>query len=688
MQFNINNKNLSAISQQQLSELFAVSVEFINKGLEGLLNSLQGALLVIEQNASSDYHHSIDSNSIKILIQDSLLLKERYVSQLNHIFNNFTESGWNDEVIKFLRLNLSEQETEKHGLDLLDNLVEKCQVNFRKKINEVLHKFEQFTNGEKLTLKQMPLSPLVISRILFTVLSYWDISLNVKKIIYNSFNLNILQQMGSLYEKVGKFEVDHSNQNSKISIVRNSKPPSKIEINDLKFKRLLDFYKLKNYSESENDYLTHEITTKSFELLFTKLPDEKKQGYYSSNEIINAVVKISQKLNSETINKKLHPKVFTGLKITEFLFQSIVKGSGLPQSLKPILSSIEKSVYLAVGSGSQVFSDTDNSLRKILNSFSRIPDEFSSTDKYILKYVKKLEELEEKINQQYEFSDQFYNDLFEEYQDFLTRQMKKNRLIQKRVKEKEQGREHILRIKKKAAVILDKKMIGRYMPEFIRNLLIEQWHNVLTLDMLRNSEDSNSLQSKVQFVDFLLNLSNPQKPGTAEEISKIVEIYSEGLMLVAFNPNEVKSKGQELFDTLVSFHGLTKKKKVGVPFNIVRHVQQIQNSALVEDFQNNKEATADSYYLKAKSLKTGDWLEFIEKNNKNRVKISWISPISGNILFVNENGIRVADKSIDEVAQGFKNNTCIELKTQPIIDKVYAELIKRDLSSIRTTLKT
>ena len=116
---------------------------------------------------------------------------------------------------------------------------------------------------------------------------------------------------------------------------------------------------------------------------------------------------------------------------------------------------------------------------------------------------------------------------------------------------------------------------------------------------------------------------------------------------------------------------------LGVPFNIVRHVQQIQNSALVEDFQNNKEATADSYYLKAKSLKTGDWLEFIEKNNKNRVKISWISPISGNILFVNENGIRVADKSIDEVAQGFKNNTCIELKTQPIIDKVYAELIKR-----------
>ena len=156
-----------------------------------------------------------------------------------------------------------------------------------------------------------------------------------------------------------------------------------------------------------------------------------------------------------------------------------------------------------------------------------------------------------------------------------------------------------------------------------------------------------------------------------------MEIYSEGLMLVAFNPNEVKSKSQELFDTLVSFHGLTKKKKVGVPFNIVRHVQQIQNSALVEDFQNNKEATADSYYLKAKSLKTGDWLEFIEKNNKNRVKISWISPISGNILFVNENGIRVADKSIDEVAQGFKNNTCIELKTQPIIDKVYAELIKR-----------
>lgn len=64
---------------------------------------------------------------------------------------------------------------------------------------------------------------------------------------------------------------------------------------------------------------------------------------------------------------------------------------------------------------------------------------------------------------------------------------KRFNLIQKRLKEKAVGLEKILQIKQKVAKTLHNKMHDKYMPVFIRDLLLTTWNNVLVLEFLRQN---------------------------------------------------------------------------------------------------------------------------------------------------------------------------------------------------------
>ncbi|MEM9304720.1 MAG: DUF1631 family protein [Pseudomonadota bacterium] len=67
------------------------------------------------------------------------------------------------------------------------------------------------------------------------------------------------------------------------------------------------------------------------------------------------------------------------------------------------------------------------------------------------------------------------------------------------------------------------------------------------------------------------------------------------------------------------------------------------------------EAPADpSWNIGGVEVRKGDWFEFVrEGGDKVRAKLSWVSPISRNLLFVDDRGIKVADMNFDELRANF-----------------------------------
>ena len=62
------------------------------------------------------------------------------------------------------------------------------------------------------------------------------------------------------------------------------------------------------------------------------------------------------------------------------------------------------------------------------------------------------------------------------------------------------------------------------------------------------------------------------------------------------------------------------------------------------DFDN---VTADYF----SQLALGTWLDFIDKDNRVQAgKLSWVSPISGRLMFVSRTGARICVASVEELA--------------------------------------
>lgn len=86
----------------------------------------------------------------------------------------------------------------------------------------------------------------------------------------------------------------------------------------------------------------------------------------------------------------------------------------------------------------------------------------------------------------------------------------------------------------------------------------------------------------------------------------------------------------------------------------------------------------DEFVELARSLEVGAWLEFTEDDGTVlRAKLSWISPISHNYLFVNRRGLKVADKTVFGLAAELRRETARIVKDVPLFDRALGAIVKK-----------
>ncbi|MCU7958574.1 MAG: DUF1631 domain-containing protein, partial [gamma proteobacterium symbiont of Bathyaustriella thionipta] len=105
---------------------------------------------------------------------------------------------------------------------------------------------------------------------------------------------------------------------------------------------------------------------------------------------------------------------------------------------------------------------------------------------------------------------------------------------------------------------------------------------------------------------------------------------------------------------------------------------------VLEDEHSNESdlAANDEFTEKAQALEVGTWVDLIEEDgNKVRAKLSWKSDITGNYMFVNRKGQKIADMSLQGLALRFRQNTVQEL------EDVGVPLMDRALNAMMQALK-
>ncbi len=399
---------------------------------------------------------------------------------------------------------------------------------------------------------------------------------------------------------------------------------------------------------------------------------------------------------SKDNNEVIENKDMQAIDLIVLLFKYIVDDRNLPDATQVILSHLQIPYLKIALQDSNLFSDKTHPARVLLNDLSIASVGWSREVDEKGVFLDEIKAISQKIVNNETYSDEYFNDLIDEFSAFNKNLKESTKKVQDQTNEKLHKKEKLIQAKKVAAEVLINKMTNKKMPKLFKDILLGSWLYILVLTDIKHSRTSDEYKDKVDFINNLIALAHfsEEVTITKTQIDDLLRQYIKGLKLVTFNKEIVKKKLLKLKKQLVDIHfnldleateSETESQEIIGLAEIQDHELGVVSYIKEEEARStaNENIVVDDASLNlVKSMQVGDWLIFNDLDESNKTieaKLSWISPITGKYLFVLASGLKYKDIIPQQIAMGLTDKTIVMVEKEPIFD--------RAMQSIANTLQ-
>jgi hypothetical protein len=304
----------------------------------------------------------------------------------------------------------------------------------------------------------------------------------------------------------------------------------------------------------------------------------------------------------------------------------------------------------------RMFVQKTHPARRLLNSLAEACEGNAGESQSERALMGKVEEIIERLTAEFNENLAIFLTLEEEFREFLAQHRRRIEIAERRAAETQRGQEKLEVARSRAALELERRVADQGLPKAIDDFLRQPWNHHLTLTLLREGEEGEGVTEALKLADEVLE-------EVAEARRHIVgkpwlQSCQPGLRKVFASVGVHGDAGtaaiDALHDTLQSIaevrpeleRALPELPQVALPTPPAQEAPAIDfgSTAKAEDFD-------DSDAERFRRMEIGTWLDFIDKDGKLQAgKLSWVSPISSRLLFVNRRGIRFCVASPEELA--------------------------------------
>ncbi|KRG67354.1 DUF1631 domain-containing protein [Pseudoxanthomonas dokdonensis] len=269
----------------------------------------------------------------------------------------------------------------------------------------------------------------------------------------------------------------------------------------------------------------------------------------------------------------------------------------------------------------------------------------------------KVEEVVQRLVAEFNENLAIFLTLEEEFRAFLEQHKRRIEIAERRATEIQRGQERLESARERMTSEMEARLQGRSVPQAIEDFLRQPWAHHVTMTLLREGEEGEGFAQALTLADGVLEeLSEAQrqvvgKPWLQAWRPPLMQVFAS----VGMNADAAGIAVDALHDTLhavaLSRPDLEKKLPELPQVNLPKSPLEDDPSAIElvggTDTLEFDHTDADHF----RKLEVGTWLDFIDKDNKVQAgKLSWISPISSRLLFVNRRGVRFCVASPEELA--------------------------------------
>ncbi len=724
---NIQNKTEANLGQI-LTKIHKIFITGLKPGIQKYYDKLDDTLFDLAEKAENNEKQSQYFEAMRSVRKKKDLMVRKFSDNIQHVFKLFKKGDYlyfNEQHDASLNSEEGLSLVEEKELDkklAVTNLIDKSNTYFHNALFAIEKRFTLLAGGSDLKLSQIPISPFVIVHSFSSPIELLNVEINTHLIMLKLFERSLIENLSAPYDEINRYLIEQGiYPNIKFSLPSQGSPriqTSQVPIPEHLNQQTVDMIQANAAIHPSSYGQTHAISDQTYQSIIAALsqrhnPSSTPVAVYDSS-VINSALSLLQSHELKQMNagsSGLSPKqikealiqrlqeldVDDGeqrnvnrqdedtIDLVSMLFDFLVEDRNLPAQIQVLLSRLQIPYLHIALKDRKLFANKNNNARKLLDVVAKASIGWAEENDRNNHFIHKVEAIVQHIleHQQDEID---FPALIEDFNNFDAKNKKKTRVIERRTSEKALGEERIYKAKAATADILQSKMKNHQLPKHVTNLLLNPWANVLTLIHLRHHDEPETIEPYIKFVDKLIFVSvqNKKNQATKAQISHVCDFLSKGLRLVAFDERNVKAKTADLYRMLLEINGLEEQSDSDHEFVLPQEAFSIKEddkeqpeivhfiaNKKIKDQNQQVEHVEDDYYQQAEKIEVGDWIEFVDAgvNGNIRAKLSWISPISHKRLFVNSRGIKVTDKSIDEIAHDFRTNNAVKLDQIPLFDR-------------------
>jgi hypothetical protein len=389
------------------------------------------------------------------------------------------------------------------------------------------------------------------------------------------------------------------------------------------------------------------------------------------------------------------------------LFEFILQDRNLPPQMQALLGRLQIPFLKVAILDKHMFAQKGHPARQLLDAMAQACMGWSEESDRDHRLYDKVKGTVESLLKDFDDDLTVFERTRNEFETFLESNKKRSDLAEQRAAEATRGREKLHAARRQAAKEILKRVDGRDLPEIVHSVLTRPWANYLVLTLLRQGEESNEWRHALRFADEFAWSAEPKTTDADRTRLKgllpaLEKGLRHGLATVAYHENDVKQLMVELnafyrgllqgesTQASVAAMKAANEESGAVPFEIVGSamsnasggdspIEEIVMGEAEEEVAESNYADDDECLKQAKDMKVGTWVEFTDPNteNKERAKLSWISPISSKYLFVNRKGLKVSDKTVFALAAEIRRGHAVVLEEVPLFDRALDAIVER-----------
>ncbi|MGY3265694.1 hypothetical protein ACVWZN_001767 [Lysobacter sp. HA35] len=224
---------------------------------------------------------------------------------------------------------------------------------------------------------------------------------------------------------------------------------------------------------------------------------------------------------------------------------------------------------------------------------------------------------------------------------------RRSEISERRNVEAARGKDKLAVARRRAADVIDAALQSIKLPAFHRGMLRHAWADVLTLAHLRHGEDSTEWAGLVEATDELVCAA----AGQANAGSDLVLLVDQWLSTVGYHADDASRIARILTGT-EDDSGDDTSTRTELAMRLKSRARLGEDTDADSDGGERLDAEAQLQANRIRELPPGTWFDLRDEGGATmRRRLSWFSTVTGQTLFVNPRGQRVADGTVDGLAR-------------------------------------